>query len=303
MAKVLCIGIAVLDYIYAVGTMPTRGEKYRAKDLAVVGGGIAANAAVAVARLGGEAELITRLGSDGTAREIVEELNRYGVRTDRSLRLWNKRSPVSAIFIDDEGERMIMSYADTTIPDSIEELPQVLPVGVNAVLGDTRWEAGALHLFRLARARGVPALLDGDRAPQDPEILAAPTHIAFSAQGLRGLTGIDDLGEALARVAKGNTNWLAVTDGPNGVWWTEAGRIRHEGAYRIKAVDTLGAGDTWHGAFALALAEGMAEAPAIRFASATAALKCLTFGGRAGIPDRASVEAFMKNNSIEETAP
>jgi sulfofructose kinase len=298
MAKVLCIGIAVLDYVYAVGSMPTRGEKYRAKDLAIVGGGIAANAAVAVARLGGEAELITRLGSDGTAREIVEELNRYGVRTDRSLRLWNKRSPVSAIFIDDAGERMIMSYADTTIPDGVDELPQTLPVGVNAVLGDTRWEAGALHLFRLARDAGVPSLLDADRDPKDPALLDAPTHVAFSAQGLRGLTGIEDLPRALESLAKKHSNWLSVTDGGEGVFWLEAGRVRHMPAHRIKPVDTLGAGDTWHGAFALALAEGMAEEPAIRFASATAALKCLTFGGRAGIPDRPSVKKFMEEHTL-----
>jgi sulfofructose kinase len=296
MAKVLCIGIAVLDYVYAVGEMPTRGEKYRAKDLAVVGGGIAANAAVAVARLGGEAELITRLGSDGTAREIVEELARYGVRTDRSLRLWNKRSPVSAIFVDDAGERMIMSYADASIPDGIEELPKALPVGVNAVLGDTRWEAGSLHLFRLARAAGVPSLLDADRAPQLQDTLQVPSHIAFSAQGLRQLTGIEDLPRALERIASRQSNWLAVTDGGEGVFWVEGGRIRHAPAFPIKPVDTLGAGDTWHGAFALALAEGMAEEPAITFASATAALKCLTFGGRAGIPDRAAVHRFMKEN-------
>jgi sulfofructose kinase len=295
MAKVLCIGIAVLDYVYAVGTMPTRGEKYRAKDLAVVGGGIAANAAVAVARLGGEAELITRLGSDGTAREISDELHRYGVRTDRSLRLWNKRSPVSAIFIDDAGERMIMSYADPTIPPGIDELPKVLPINVDAVLGDTRWEAGALHLFRLARDKGVPSVLDGDRTPQMPEILEAATHVAFSAAGLRGLTGVDDLAGAIAGLAKTNGNWLAVTDGERGVFWTGPDRkVVHTPAFRVKVVDTLAAGDTWHGAFALALAEKMPIERAVVFASATAALKCTRFGGRAGIPTRADVERFLK---------
>jgi sulfofructose kinase len=71
MASVLCIGIAVLDFVFAVDAMPVRAEKYRAKDLAVVGGGIAANAAVTVARLGGEAALATRLGRDATGDAIV----------------------------------------------------------------------------------------------------------------------------------------------------------------------------------------------------------------------------------------
>ncbi len=87
-----------------------------------------------------------------------------------------------------------------------------------------------------------------------------------------------------------------MTDGENGVYWTEGERIRHTPAFHVQAVDTLAAGDTWHGAFALALAEGMGEEPAVRYASAVAAIKCTRFGGRDGIPDRAEVEAFLKEN-------
>ena len=78
--------------------------------------------------------------------------------------------------------------------------------------------------------------------------------------------------------------FLAVTDGPNGVYWLENGALRHMPAFAVKAIDSLGAGDAFHGAFTLALAEGRDLAGALRFASAAAALKCTHFGGAAGSP-------------------
>jgi sulfofructose kinase len=72
--------------------------------------------------------------------------------------------------------------------------------------------------------------------------------------------------------------------------------VIHDPAFPITAVDTLAAGDVWHGAFALGLAEGMPEREAVRFASATSALKCTRFGGRAGAPRRAEVERFLEEH-------
>ena len=75
--------------------------------------------------------------------------------------------------------------------------------------------------------------------------------------------------------------------------FVEDGTIAHLPAFAVEAVDTLGAGDVWHGAFALGLAEGQGERAAIRFASAAAAIKCTRFGGRAGAPQRTEIEAFL----------
>src|SRR5215211_2888933 len=147
MTSVLCVGIAVLDYVYAVETMPARPEKYRARDLAVVGGGIAANAAVAVARLGGGAMLATRLGDDPTGDAIVADLEGEGVDCSPSRRFEGRRSPTSAIFVDPQGERLVMSYADPDLPADPTWLPTRLPDDLGAMLGDTRWPEGAAHLF------------------------------------------------------------------------------------------------------------------------------------------------------------
>jgi sulfofructose kinase len=70
--------------------------------------------------------------------------------------------------------------------------------------------------------------------------------------------------------------------------------VKHEPAPAVEAIDTLAAGDTFHGAFALGLAEGWPIAKILPFASAAAAIKCTRFGGRLGAPTRAEVEAFLK---------
>jgi sulfofructose kinase len=294
MTGVLCVGIATLDYVYAVETMPTRAEKYRAQDLAVVGGGIAANASVAIARLGGRAHLATRLGNDPTGDVILSELAQEGVDCTHAYRFDGRRSPTSAIFVDGRGERLIMSYSDAGIPVDPSWLPATLPQGIGAVLGDTRWIEGSEHLLRLARVAGVPGILDGDRRPSLPQVMSLASHVAFSAQGLAEVTGQDDPRDGLQSLAGTTDSWIAVTAGERGVYFLDRGEVLHAPAFAVAAVDTLGAGDVWHGAFALALAEGWPEREAVRFASAASAIKCTRFGGRAGIPPRSEVEAFLR---------
>jgi sulfofructose kinase len=292
-SRILCVGIATLDQVFAVDAMPERPEKYRAHDLVVTTGGTAANAAVAIARLGGQVSFFGGLGDDCLGDEIVAGLEREGIDCAGIRRSAARRSPLSAILVDRAGERIVVSYSDPELPGSTAMLPQRLPTGVSAVLGDTRWQAGSAHIFRLAREAGVPALLDGDRAPREhPEVLELATHVAFSTQGLRDLTGLDDPRAGLAALPSCST-WFAVTNGAIGVFFREGGAVAHEPAFAVEAVDTLGAGDTWHGAFTLALAGGQRERAAVRFASAAAAIKCTRFGGRDGAPSRAEVEAFL----------
>lgn len=291
--RVFCVGIATLDYVYSVETMPTGGEKYRSRDLAIVGGGCSGNASVAIARLGGEVSLATRLGDDVTGNQILADLASEGVDASGSLRAQGLRSPVSAILVDGRGERMVVSYSDPRMPERTDWLPKTLPEGTGAVLADTRWGEGSLAAFRLARDAGIPGVLDGDRQPPHPDLLGVASHVAFSAQALREVAGEEDARVGLAKLAKTVPTWLAVTLGPDGVLFMEDGEVAHLPAFPIEAVDTLGAGDVWHGAFALALAERQPEREAIRFANAVAAIKCTRFGGRAGTPSRDEVERFL----------
>jgi sulfofructose kinase len=294
MAGVLCVGHAVQDFVFALPALPTRGDKYRATALEVVGGGPAATAAVAIARLGGVALLAARLGADAVGDGIVAELERYGVDCRLVRRFAGCASSLSAAIVDAAGERMIVNYLDPRLPDAPDWLPDPATVGVSALLADTRWPAGAAWSLERARGAGLPAVLDGDQpVPADGALLRAATHAAFSAEGLADYTGERDPLDGLRRAAQTCTAWCCVTLGGEGVFALHAGELSHYPAFRVPVVDTLGAGDVWHGAFALALAEGRAEPAAVRFAQAAAALKVQRFGGRAGAPLRHEVDGLL----------
>ena len=294
MASVFCIGVAVQDFIYFVDEMPRAAKKYRARDFMTVGGGCAATAAVAVARLGGDARLAARLGDDLLAGLIVSELEGYGVDCTYLLRFAGRRSPLSSIFIDAAGERLIMGFRDKMMPATDDRLPDPLPPDVDAVLVDTRWIQGGVDMMRRAEAAEKPRILDGEPPFKDcEELIALSTHIIFSAHGLQELSGVQDFAEGMTRISAMTGAWLAVTDGANGIYYLDDGQMIHVSVPQVEVVDTLGAGDTWHGAFALALAEGRPEVEAIAFANVAASLKCTRRGGRAGVPDRAAVDAYM----------
>ena len=253
MVTVLAIGIAVLDDVYPIHERLHPGMKHRTGRMETVIGGNAANVSVAVTHLGGKAHLVARLGDDLAGRATLDLLTRKGIGTDHVHILPGLRTARSAIVIEPDGERTVINFADPAMPDTPDWLPRILPKDISAVTGDTRWESGTRKLFELAHAAGIPAIFDGDRQVIDTSLLDLATHIGFSAQGLREMTGADDLSEGLKRIATGRTGYMAVTDGENGVLALEDGVIRHYPAFPVKAVDTLGAGDVWHGALAFAL--------------------------------------------------
>lgn len=294
MPTVLCVGHAVQDFVFTVPSLPDRGEKYRASGFHSVGGGPAATAAVAISRLGGRSVLAARVGDDAAADMIVAELRGHGVDCRHVRHCAGCASSASAVIVDARGERMIVNHLDPSLPVDPAWLPGPAAVGAQAVLVDTRWPEGALAALLAARAAGLPAVLDADRPiPVDGALLRAATHVAFSADALADYTGIAEPARALAEVARSLPGWCCVTAGGEGVHAMENGAPRHYAAFDVPVVDTLGAGDVWHGAFALALAEGRDEPAAVRSASAAAALKVQRTGGRAGAPTRAELDAFL----------
>ena len=286
------MGCATMDYIFSVREMPHEPLKFRARDFRAVGGGNAATAAVAIARLGGRAHLVARLGDDAIGDAIVRELDGYGVDSSLAHRFEGCASSLASILVDEKGERLIVSYFDPKISHEPDWLPRI-PAGVGAVLADAHWPAGDLEMFRRAAAAGIPTILDADMPSCAPELIRASSVVAFSAPGLEAATGVRGLTEGLQAAARIGGGVMLATDGAAGVYWLEGGESRHHPAHRVEAVDTLGAGDVFHGAFALAVAEGQAIGDAVAFASAAAAIKVTRFGGRAGTPTRAEVEHLL----------
>jgi sulfofructose kinase len=294
MPSVLCVGHAVQDFVFAVPALPQRAEKHRASAFEVVGGGPAATASVAVARLGGHARLAARLGDDAIADLIIAELESFGVDCSSMRRFPGCRSSVSSVLVDGDGARSIVNYLDPMLPGDAGWISQSLLDDADVVLADTRWPDGARHMLQRAKQAGRPAVLDADKpVPKDAALLDSATHIAFSAEGLADFAG-DDAVAMLQQVARDTGAWCCVTRGAHGVDIATPAGTLHVAAFPVAVIDTLGAGDVWHGAFALSLAEGRDELHAVRFANAAAALKVQRFGGRAGVPDRAETDRFLE---------
>lgn len=298
---IICLGKSTLDRIWPLAELPTLGGKYRASSYLELGGGMAATAAVAVTRLGASASFCGRAGDDSSGHAMLDELAGYGVDVSQFRLFKGARSSVSGILVDSEGERMIVNYAGAGLPEDADwlELDEVGSAG--AVLIDVRWKEGGIAICSRARALGVPTVMDGEAADADifEALLPLVDHAIFSVQGLRSFGGgkITNHMQLLQKVRGMGCKVAAVTMGPQGCLWLDDNGPSHQPAFAVDVVDTTGAGDVFHGAYALALAEGMAIEAAMRFASGVAALKCTHHGGRAGIPSRKEVDDFLARQS------
>ncbi|MDU2941105.1 MAG: sugar kinase [Enterobacteriaceae bacterium] len=294
MTRIACIGITVLDRIWYLTDLPKEGGKFVANDYKEVGGGPAATAAVAAAKLGATVDFIGRVGDDDTGKRLLAELESLGVNTRYSRVYKGARSSQSAVLVDASGERIIANYPSPDLPADASWLADIDFSQWDAVLADVRWHDGAKQAFTLARQQGIPAVLDGDVTPQDiAELVALSDHAAFSAPGLTRLTGTEDIHLSLKKAQTLTNGHVYVTQGSQGCYWLENQQLQHQPGFSVDVVDTTGAGDVFHGALALAIAQNNATADAVRFASAVAALKCTRPGGRAGLPDCDQTRSFL----------
>lgn len=301
MTAVVCVGIAVWDQIFAVDRLPDGGGKFFYRDFLEAGGGPAATAAAAASRLGADVAFWGRVGGDAIGTRIVEDLTRYGVDITGVRRIEGQESTLSAVVLDGGGERMILTPGDNKFDPDPSWLPLEKIAGADALLVDARWPEGAGAALESARLAGIPSILDADTTTDMRRIsplVAAASHTVFSADGLRAFAGSEDSAAALRSVHDDAGGTVAVTRGGEGCSWIDdRGDAHHLDGFEVEVVDTLGAGDVFHGALAVALAERRPFGDAVRFASATAAIKCTRPGGRAGTPDRAEVEAFLREHA------
>ena len=244
MSRVLCVGHAVQDYVFRLPRLPDRGQKYRATDFSSVGGGPAATAAVAISKLGGSSLLAARVGDDPLAAAIEAELQAFGVDCRHLRRLPGCSSSLSAVFVDDAGERMIVNHVDSRLPASPDWLGDIVLDDIDAVLADSRWPEGSASMLARARRAGLPAVLDADLpVPRDSGLPENATHAAFSAPGLAQYCDDADPARALRSAAARTGAWCCVTLGADGVLYTDGHELRREPAFEVDVSDTLGAGD------------------------------------------------------------
>lgn len=301
---ILCIGIPVRDLTFRVEAVPERGSKVNASYLTEICGGNALNAAIAVARLGGRVSFAGPMGDAGETSSgfILERMAQEGIDTSRVVCMPGLTMPISAIMIEPSGERTLTIYRDPAL--WTVKLPDidVLLADCQALLVESRCAPFAISLCTEARQRGIPVIAGVDRAMSlQDSLLTAASHLLFASEQVQETASIPDDGEALKRLAGLTPAFLAATRGPRGtIWLNERGEREETPAFPVEAIDTLGAGDVFHGAFTLRLAEGSPVREALRFAAAAAALKCTRHGGGLAAPQRIEVEKFLREQPEAE---
>jgi len=298
---VVCAGLAVIDYVFAI-ERPTWGAKQRATAFRAVVGGCAANGTVTVARLGARARLVAPLGgpegADAFGDQILDWLEREHVDCSGVVRMPGVTSPLSSILIDRAGERSIVTYRDPGFLPVPPGDPDALVADAAALLVDDHVPDFVLPVAAAARKRDLPVVVDLEKDnPGTAKLRGLCTHLVFSAEGARATAGTDKLELAVRRIGRQTKAFVAVTNGGDDILFIESGEPQRMAPFTVKAVDTLAAGDVFHAAFTLALAEQRSIREALRFASAVAALKCTRFGGIAGAPTRAEVEDFLRQHA------
>jgi len=294
--RILCIGLPVRDLTFRVN-VPARGSKENATHFDEICGGNALNAAIGIARLGGRASICGPMGDsrETSSRFIFDKMAAEGIETHHLIHMPDLVTPISAIMIDDTGERTIVTFRDPELWKVKLPPTELLLEDCAAILTESRCAPFCTELCAEAVRRGIPVVVDVDRAMSMREgLLTASSHLVFSSEPLQETADVTDDGQALRKLANLTPSFLAGTRGPKGtIWLNEKGALEETPAFPVHTVDTLGAGDVFHGAFALAITEKQELRQALRFASAAAALKCTRFGGAYAAPQRTEVEEFL----------
>jgi len=289
---VLCVGLACYDLIFTVDHHPGPDEKARASAFMGCGGGTAANAAVAAARLGASAAFIGYLGTDIYGDQHLAELHAAGVDTRLVVR-GAEATSLSAIFVKPDGARSIVNYREAIVTRLTPAHVSFAQMRPKAILFDGHQPALAIAMANWARDHNIPTVLDADTVNEGhDELVRLCTLIAASERFSQEYTGASSPQAGMAMLAQ-QAPAVIVTLGERGLIWQRGAQAGALPAFPVQVVDTTGAGDAFHGALAVGVAQGMAWDEMLRFASAAGALCCTRRGARPGLPSLAEVQALL----------
>jgi sulfofructose kinase len=292
---VLCVGTAAYDLVFEVDRHPGADEKAAANSFHRGGGGPAANAAVAVNRLGMRAAFFGYLGNDVFGKLHMDELINEGVET-----MWIQRgstpTPLSTVLIKPGGARSLVNYNEhkglKNVPGDM--LPEIRP---DVILFDG-WEPDvSIELLEYAAKHKITTVLDAGSVHRGTSLLAPQVDYLVSSEKFAlQYAGTNDTEAALAEISKITQNIVVITCGSQGSIWQNGTAKGKTEAFDVMARDTNGAGDAFHGAFAAGLCSGLDWPALLRFASASAAICCTRIGARAGLPHKTEVDKFLAVN-------
>lgn len=277
---VLCVGHASYDLVYSVPHHPGEDEKMVADSLIGCGGGPAANAAMMVSKLGLKSAFAGYLGHDLYGEMHYQELYQNAVAVDKVVR-GESPTPLSMVLVKPDGKRALINYKGETkpLPEAAVDFSAIKTKGI---LFDGHEPQLSTPLANVAKTQGIPTVLDAGSVHEGTlALMGLVDYLVCSEQFAIQMVGDEET--ALDRLGQISRN-VVITLGERGLVWQQGERRGALPAFPVNVVDTTGAGDAFHGAFAAAVALRMAWDEILLYASAAGALCCTKAGARFGLP-------------------
>lgn len=296
MKKISGLGQCSLDYIAYTDGFPEEDAKKEIQQWYIEGGGPVATALVSLSRLGMECSFMGLVSDDRAGRDIRGGLKAEGINT-RGLRTKKGGSSQTAFIIVNArcGSRTILWKRPTVEPLTRREVRRKTIQESEMLMLDGLSLDASIEAARVAKKANVPVMLDAGSLRDGTMELAAQSDFVVCAENFARAIAKSPRA-ALKELARLKPRTATVTLGKKGsITWYE-GEIFSTPAFKVKAIDTTGAGDVFHGGYAYAVLQGWNIKKTLDFASAFAALKCTAQGGRSGIPSLQTTLSFIKKN-------
>ncbi len=302
MAKIVGIGACVFDTLYNIPTYPKEDTKMRATASKQAGGGPAATGIVAAAKLGEPTAFIGVLSSDSGGIFLKSDFEKYGVDTSLVEVKAGYRSFASVLWLTaDTAARTCVFDKGDLPPLVLSEAQKEAIRNAEILMVDGNEMDAAVEAAKIARQSGTKVLYDCGGLYEGVERLLAFTDIMIPSEEFSmGHTGAENAEDA-ARILfhKYSPEVVVVTQGKKGGIIYNGKEIKAYPAFAVKAIDTNGSGDVFHGAYAAALCKGFDYEKSCLFSSAVSAIKCTGVGARESVPSFEETQRFIKENGYE----
>ncbi len=275
----LFVGLITLDLIYLADSPPQNNQKLVATDYTVAAGGPATNAAVTFSHLGNQATLLGVLGSHPITQLICSDLDNYQVAIIDLDSNKDTPPPVSSIIVTQgTGERAVISINAIKIQADITSIPQHILQNIDIVLIDGHQLEVSKIIAQMAKTQNIPVVIDGGSwKPGFAEILPFVNYAICSANFYP--PHCQNQKDVFAYLQNFHIPHIAITQGENPIKYLSCGQFGVVNVPKIQPVDTLGAGDIFHGAFCHYIIEA-SFIEALALAGNIAAEACKYFGTR-----------------------
>ncbi|WP_033568220.1 ribokinase [Dickeya undicola] len=300
--KLVVLGSINADHILNLTQFPRPGETVIGKQYGVAFGGKGANQAVAAGRSGADIEFIACVGADDIGERIRQQLIKDRIDVSAVEAISGQTTGVALIFVNGEAENMIGIHAGANAavtPDYLNRYQQKI-IDASALLMQLESPLETVTAAaRLAHNNGTKVILNPAPAcPLSDELLSLVDMITPNETEAQILTGItveteDDAQRAAQVLHDKGIATVLITLGSRGVWLSEQGKGQRIPGFRVQAVDTIAAGDTFNGALVTALLESRPMEAAVKFAHAAAAIAVTRHGAQPSVPWREEIDAFL----------